>query len=285
MNKVNLMFCILLTLLIACNTKPQKRMVKPDPNFHIYLCFGQSNMEGSAKIEEQDKTVNPRFQVMSPMDCADLNRKMDDWYDAVPPLSQCGSGLSPADYFGRTMVEKLPENVSIGVINVAIGGCDIRLFDKEIYQEYINTYPEDWFGDKIKAYGGNPYARLIEMAKLAQKDGVIKGVLLHQGETNQDNEEWPNYVKTIYNNMLSDLSLEAKDVPLLAGELVHEDQNGKCASMNPIINKLPEVVPTAHVVSSSACVVQEDKVHFSSEGVRELGRRYADKMLSLRDSK
>ncbi len=27
-----------------------------DKNFHIYLCFGQSNMQGSAKIEEQDKT-------------------------------------------------------------------------------------------------------------------------------------------------------------------------------------------------------------------------------------
>ena len=36
----------------------------------------------------------------------------------------------------------------------------------------------------IKEYDGNPYARLVEMAKLAQKDGVIKGVLLHQGESN-----------------------------------------------------------------------------------------------------
>ena len=22
---------------------------KPDPNFHIYICFGQSNMEGNAR--------------------------------------------------------------------------------------------------------------------------------------------------------------------------------------------------------------------------------------------
>ena len=29
---------------------------KPDPNFQIYLCFGQSNMEGNAAIEDIAKT-------------------------------------------------------------------------------------------------------------------------------------------------------------------------------------------------------------------------------------
>ncbi|MBI9058082.1 MAG: sialate O-acetylesterase [Labilibaculum sp.] len=280
------MSCLLLISCFGCkNTASKKKEVKPEPEVHIYLCFGQSNMEGSATIEEQDKTVNPRFQMMSPMDCADFERKKGEWYDAVPPLSQCWGGLSPADYFGRTMVEELPENITVGVINVAIGGCDIRLFNKDIYQDYINTYPEAWFGDKIKAYGGNPYAPLIELAKTAQKDGVIKGILLHQGETNQDDEEWTNYVKTIYNNMLTDLSLDANEVPLLAGEVVGVDQNGVCASMNPIINTLPEVIPTAHVISSKGCTVREDNVHFNSAGVRELGKRYAEKMLSLKELK
>ena len=36
-----------------------------DPNFHIYLCFGQSNMEGNARYEAKDTVVNPRFQVMA----------------------------------------------------------------------------------------------------------------------------------------------------------------------------------------------------------------------------
>ena len=25
-----------------------------DPNFHIYLAFGQSNMEGNARVQQQD---------------------------------------------------------------------------------------------------------------------------------------------------------------------------------------------------------------------------------------
>jgi len=34
-----------------------------DPDFHIYLCFGQSNMEGNAKIEEQDmQGISDRFR-------------------------------------------------------------------------------------------------------------------------------------------------------------------------------------------------------------------------------
>ena len=37
-----------------------------DANFHIYLCLGQSNMEGNAKVEEQDTVaVDSRFQVLA----------------------------------------------------------------------------------------------------------------------------------------------------------------------------------------------------------------------------
>ncbi|WP_010137152.1 acetylxylan esterase [Ochrovirga pacifica] len=252
-----------------------------DPNFHIYLCFGQSNMEGSASIEPKDKLVNDRFLAMQTTDCNNLLRTQGIWYPAVPPLSQCYTGLSPADAFGKTMVKHLPDSIKVGVMNVAIGGSDIRLFDKEIYQNYLNTYPESWFQDKINGYGGNPYQRLIELAKKAQKNGVIKGILLHQGETNTGDKKWPLYVKKIYESMLSDLSLNADEVPLLAGEVVGADQGGKCAAMNPIIQTLPNVIPTAHVISSKGCTVRDDQVHFNSAGVRELGKRYAEQMLSI----
>ena len=120
-----------------------------DPNFHIYLCFGQSNMNGAAAFEAQDTTVNKRFKVLQAMDCADLGRVKAEWYTANPPLCRCNSGLSPADYFGRTMVDHLPEEIEIGVINLAIPGCDIRLFDKDIYAEYYKTHEKAWF---MKSY-------------------------------------------------------------------------------------------------------------------------------------
>ncbi|MBN2001999.1 MAG: sialate O-acetylesterase [Anaerolineae bacterium] len=262
-------------------SKPEEDTDAFDPNFYIYLCFGQSNMEGAAPIESQDRTVDDRFEVLQSLNCPNLGRQKDTWYPAVPPLSQCYSGLSPADYFGRMMVENLPDDIKVGVINVAVGGCDIRLFDKDLYQDYDDTYKEDWFVDKIEAYGGNPYAHLINLAKLAQQRGVIKGILLHQGETNAGDPQWPAYVEKIYNDMLTDLSLDAESVPLLAGEVVGAEQGGCCFSMNPIIAKLPDTILTAHVISSRDCTAQPDKAHFDSAGVRELGRRYAEEMLSL----
>jgi len=252
-----------------------------DPNFYIYLCFGQSNMEGNARIEAQDTlTVDNRFQVMETLDCPDLKRTKGNWYTAVPPLCRCHTGLTPADYFGRTMVANLPKNVKVGVINVAVGGCKIELFNKDNYLSYVSTAPV-WMISMIKEYDGNPYGRLVEMAKLAQKDGVIKGILMHQGESNTNDTLWTKKVKVVYDNLMKDLNLKAQNIPLLAGEMLNSDQQGACASMNKIIATLPKVIPNSYVIPSEACLGTPDHLHFTAEGYRVLGKRYAEKMLSL----
>lgn len=256
------------------------KVFSQDPNFHIYLCFGQSNMEGAGTIETQDKTVSSRFKVMAAVNCSNLGRTKGSWYTAVPPLTRCWSGLSPADYFGRTMIANLPTNITVGVINVSVGGCKIELFDKVNYQTYVSSITENWLKNIINEYGGNPYGRLVEMAQLAQKDGVIKGILLHQGESNTGDSQWPNKVKAIYNHLITDLGLDPTQVPLLAGEVVHADQGGVCASMNTIIANLPKTLPNSYVISSSKCTDGTDNLHFNSAGYRELGKRYALKMLT-----
>lgn len=251
------------------------------PNFHIYLSFGQSNMEGAAKIKPQDTvSINSRFKVMAAVDCPDLGREKGNWYTAVPPLCRCKTGLTLTDFFGRSMVKNLPENINVGVINVAVGGCKIELFDKDKYKEYLKDVPE-WLTNMVNEYDGNPYGRLVEMAKLAQKKGVIKGILLHQGESNTGDTLWPQKVKVVYDNLMNDLNLKPKEVPLLAGEVVHKDQNGICAGMNKIIATLPETIPNSHVISSAGCPDGPDNLHFSPGGYKMLGERYADKMLTL----
>lgn len=249
--------------------------------FYIFLCFGQSNMEGNARIEAADTVnVDERLKVLEAVDCANLNRTKDNWYTAVPPLSRCRTGLTPGDYFGRTLVANLPKNVTVGIINVSVAGCKIELFDKDKYQTYATTAP-GWMQNIIKEYGGNPYDRLVQLAKLAQKDGVIKGILLHQGESNTNDTLWTKKVKVVYDNLMKDLKLKPKKVPLLAGELVNADQNGACASMNKIIATLPQVIPNSYVISSSGCEAAGDRLHFKASGYRKLGKRYAQQMLSL----
>lgn len=253
------------------------------PDFHIYLGFGQSNMEGGPKVSGLP-AADPRFQVLSVVNCPSLNppRTMGKWYTADPPLPRCTQGPGIVDWFGRTLVDSLPKNIRIGVLMVTVIGAKIELFDKDAYQAYLNDpATEDWLRNAAKEYGNSPYARLIEMAKVAKKDGVIRGILLHQGESNADDAKWPDKVKKIYGDIMTDLSLDPKDVPLLAGEVVNADVGGTAAGANVQIAKLPGVLPNSYVISSSKLPAGGDRLHFTAEGHKLFGQRYAATLLNI----
>ena len=140
-------------------------------------------MEGYGQIEAQDTANVPeRFKMMAAVDFPSKGRKKWNWYTAVPPLCKEDNGLSPCDYFGRELVENLPY-ITVVIINVAVGGCSIDMFDEDKVDQYVNTGP-DWLKNAAKIYGNHPYKVLVEMGKKAQEDGVFKGILLHQGENN-----------------------------------------------------------------------------------------------------
>ena len=248
-----------------------------DPNFYIYLCFGQSNMEGNAPPEAIDmEYVDDRFQTLAATNFSSPSRTMGQWYTAYPPIVRESTRLGMADYFGRSMVAALPANCRVGVVDVAIGGVDIRAFMSEKVSDYIWIQPYSF-----SQYKNDPYKRLVEMAKIAQNSGVIKGILLHQGEANNGNPEWPQWVKTIYERLLKDLGLKAADVPLLVGEVVNASENGACAKHNTVIATVPTVIPTSHVISSVGCPCLSDHLHFTASGYRVMGKRYAAKALEL----
>ena len=252
-----------------------------DPNFQIYLCFGQSNMEGNATPEAQDyENVSERFKMMAAVDFSNPVRKRGEWYTAIPPLCRQGTGLTPADYFGRTMVEKQADNITVGVINVAVGGTSIKGFMEEYVADYV-AGETDWFKNYMANYDNNPFRRLVETAKRAQNYGIIRGILMHQGETDGGMGNWTENVKKVYERLLSELNLSADNVPLLAGETVQTDQGGYCGGFNSVIATLPNVIPTAHVISSKGCPQKGDGLHFTAEGYRTIGKRYAECMLKL----
>jgi len=270
---------LLATLLCAMPSLCTKATV--DPNFYIFLCFGQSNMEGAARPEAQDLvSPGPRFLLMPAVDDAKRGRKMGEWTEAVPPLCRPNNGLTPADYFGRRMIETLPDSIRVGVVHVAIGGIHIQGFMPDSIGEYVKRAP-GWMTGMLRAYGNNPYERLVTMARKAQQDGVIKGVLMHQGESNTGDPRWAKMVQRVYDRLLGDLQLKPEEVPLLAGQVVQAGGEGQCIRMNKQIDLLPKTIHTAHVISSTGCTNLGDKLHFDAEGYRELGRRYGEKMLQL----
>ena len=269
---LQIIFLLILSVIISA---------EPDPNFYIFLAFGQSNMEGQGDIEQEDiEGVTDRFKMMPAIDMPQQKREALKWYKAVPPLCRQWSHISPLDNFGRTLVDNLPEEITVGVINVAVGGCSIDMFDEDKCEDYVKT-TEDWLQEIAAEYDNHPFKVLINAAKKAQESGVIKGILLHQGESNNGDQSWPYNVKKIYERMLTELNLKTEDVPLLVGELVRKDQGGLCYAHNEVIANMHYAIPNSHVISSEGCTSKGDGYHFDAAGNRLLGRRYAKKWLQL----
>lgn len=253
---------------------------------NVFLCFGQSNMEGNASVGSKDKlNVPDNFKNMVVANCDVEHYKQEryTWRKATPPLARFSTGLTPADYFARTLCQYLPEGGEIGIIMVAIGGTSIEAFYKESCKEFCSKSDHaDWLQNYYSQYDYDPYQTLIDAAKEAQKTGVIRGILLHQGETNNGDQAWPDNVKKIYDDIIADLELDPAQCPLLVGETLRENQGGACSWHNTVVAKVPSVIPNSYVISSDGCPGNgKDPWHFSAKGYRMLGKRYADKMLEL----
>ena len=280
-------------LILPTSTTAQKRkaapkkkaaaeQVKPaDENFYIFLCFGQSNMEGNARPEAADlASPGSRFLLMPAVDFPATDsrpaRKMGEWCEASAPLCRANTGLTPADWFGRTLVASLPENIKIGVIHVAIGGIDIKGFLPDSIPSYVEKKAPGWMKGMLAAYDNDPYKRLVTLAKKAQKDGVIKGILMHQGETNTGDPKWAGMVKQVYENLCGDLQLKPEEVNLYVGNIVQADGKGVCIGCKKQIDELPQTIHTCQVISSDGCTNGPDRLHFDAAGYRELGCRYGE---------
>jgi hypothetical protein len=241
----------------------------PDPNFHVFLLIGQSNMEGQPQPQAEDRTTNERVKVLAYNNCSNLSRTYNEWYTAAPPLHSCFAGVGPGDYFGRALAAAYPE-ATIGLVPCAISGVDIDFFRKGVISarraEFRIPPDNHWEG---------AYEWVIERARLAQRSGVIRGIIFHQGESDTGQSVWADEVREMVTDLRTDLGLG--DVPFIAGELLY---GGCCASHNPIINRLPDVITNTAVISASG-LMGADTAHFDLAGQREFGARYGQKMIEM----
>ena len=265
----------------------------PNPNFHIYIAYGQSNMAGNGEIvPSEDQATAPKNFLMLASHTANASSrkgsttqsiKAGEWAAAIPPMFHAFEQLSPADYFGRAMVDSLP-GVTVGIIPVAIGAVSIRAFDKDQYQAYFNGDGKDikswgWIND----YDGNPPGRMLELAKKAKEVGVIKGFIFHQGESDGTDANWRKTVYKTYKDIIDALDLDENEVPFVAGELL-QSQGACCASKNGGIAELKNNFKKFGLASSKGLQGNgKDAYHFGRAGVIELGRRYCSEMLKLID--
>lgn len=272
-------------------TLAQPSFAAPNPNFHIYIAYGQSNMSGNGEINPAvDQAQNPKnFLMLASHDANASKRtgsttqslKTGEWYPAIPPMFHAFEQLSPADYFGRAMVDSLP-GVTVGIIPVAVGGVSIRAFLPDQYAAYFDGDGKSfkgWAGD----YGGNPMGRILELGKKAKEVGVIKGILFHQGESDGTDDNWRNNVYKSYKIIIDELGLDENEVPFVAGEML-QSQGACCGSKNGDIAKLSTKFKKFGLASSAGLQGNgKDPYHFGRDGVIELGKRYCSEMLKLID--
>ncbi len=266
-------------------------LAAPNPNFHIYIAYGQSNMAGNGDIvPAEDQATDPKNFIMLASHNANANQrsgkttqsiKTGEWYPAIPPMFHPTENLSPADYFGRAMVDSLP-GVTVGIIPVAIGAVAIKAFDKDQYKAYFNS-AESYIKNWAKDYDSNPYQRIVDLGKKAKEVGVIKGFIFHQGETDGSGTEWQNAVYKTYKDFITALELDENEVAFVAGELLQEGNNC-CGSKNGGIAQLKSKFKKFGLASSKGLQGNgRDPYHFGRAGVIELGKRYCSEMLKLID--
>jgi hypothetical protein len=272
-----------------------------DPNFFVFLGIGQSNMQGKAPIETRDLESNSNFtdddwaRYYKMNVVHESSRKVGKWATAKPPIVRPDTELGVTDYFGRYLVKGLDPQYKVGVVVLAVDGCSVRAFSKDesvcsAYLKEAKNAGATYVTNAAAQYGNYPYGKLVEMAKKAQQTGVIKGIIYHQGETDaaQDGDVWLARVYELYTNLINDLGLDMDKVPFIAGEPVQASEGGACSAAIPWVDKIPAYFKQqsgkdiAYVVSSKGCTkISTDVYHFSSDGYREMGKRYGQIMLPI----
>ncbi len=246
-------FILILLIPVVKMVTAQKKM--PDSNFHLYLLAGQSNMAGRGVVDAESKKTDEKILML------DVNGK---WQVATDPVhfdKPAAAGVGPGISFAKAMLET-DNKIKIGLIPCAWGGSPLRVWKP---------------GEKYLA--AHPYDDAVGRTQLAMKDGVLKGILWHQGESDNDTAraaDYLNRLQVFIEQLRKDLSMPA--VPFVAGEIGYFN---KADHINAVIRELPEKVPHSAVVSAEGLTDKGDHLHFDTSSARELGKRYARVMRQL----
>ena len=133
---------------------------RPHEALHLYLLIGQSNMAGRGEVAAQDRQIHP---------CVSALDRSCRWLPAADPIhfDKPGAGVGLGLTSGKIMAGHDPL-VHVGLIPCAAGGSPISVWRPGC------TWDET---------GSVPYDDALRRSRLAMGQGVLRGILWHQGES------------------------------------------------------------------------------------------------------
>jgi hypothetical protein len=229
-------------------------------DFWIFIMAGQSNMAGRGLVEARDTLPNSRILTID---------SCNNWIQAKEPLhfyEPERTGLDCGLSFGRTLLDSVPEEVTLGIIPCAVGGSSIYQWNLDSARMEIKLL-----------------SNIKSRVDHARQQGVIKGIIWHQGEA----ESHPGTIGP-YGEQLKILTSLFRDyigndsLPIIMGELgpfMKHTMKPYSDSINREIHKYAQTDPYTSVISTGDLTHKGDSLHFDDPSLRIMGERYAHSML------
>jgi hypothetical protein len=233
-------------------------------NVWVFLMAGQSNMAGRGLVEPPDTMPLQRLLSIDQNGRLILAKEPLHFYE--PSLA----GLDCGYAFGKTLLQNIPDSVSVLLIPTAVGGSSIS----------------QWLGDSIYRQV-KLFSNFKEKVDIAKQYGTIKAVLWHQGESDANAHDIP-----LYKERLAELVKRFRSVtgnnqlPVLLGELgPFSTDKENWASLNKAIHAYTAEDKNTTVIATGDLKDKGDKIHFNSKGQRKLGERFANAFLMINESR
>lgn len=264
--KLNSILSLMLTVILSISVTAQEtsllnKNIPVKDNVWVFLMAGQSNMAGRGKVEPMDTIANSR--IISINENGELILAKEPLNRYEPNLKGLDCGMS----FGNELLQRIPDSVSILLIQTAIGSSSI----------------DQWIEDSLHR-NINLLSNFREKVILAKKFGTIKGLLWHQGESDAKELLVINYsekLSVLFQNFRT--IVENKKLPILTGEIgtFKTDSTFQNTINDCIVNNAKKDKYT-FLIQTNDFTDRGDKLHFDSKSQRKMGIRFAQKYLEIK---
>ena len=229
-------------------------------NVWVFIMAGQSNMAGRGFVEPEDTISDKRIFSINKDGQIIIAKEPLHFYE--PERTGLDCGLS----FAKTLISKIPDSISVLIIPTAVGGSSIS----------------QWLGDSVFR-NVKLFSNFLSKIEIAKQNGIIKGILWHQGESDANEKNIPLHkerLHLLFSKFRS--AIGNNEIPVLLGELGSFSNNPADFNLiNKAIHDYAAEDKNSRVISTRDLKDKGDHLHFDSEGQRTMGKRFANAYLSM----